>query len=70
MSPLPPPPNPTVSSIYARHQAAPSPRDQEVGCAAHLYTPDLVLREQVDAGEGWVSYRPADGTAWREVGLT
>jgi hypothetical protein len=53
----------------ARHQAALSPRDQEVGCAAHLYTPDLVPREQVDAGEGWVGHRPADGTAWRDGGL-
>ena len=69
MSPLPPPPSPTVSAIYARHQAALSRRDQDAGCAAHLYIPDLVPGEQVDAGEDWVGYRLADGTAWRDGGL-
>ena len=69
MSPLPPPPNPTVSAICARHQAALSRRDQEVGCAAHLCIPDLVPREQADAGEDWVSYRLADGATWRDGGL-
>jgi hypothetical protein len=46
-----------------------SRRDQEAGCAAHLYIPDLVPGEQVDAGEDWVGYRLADGTTWRDGGL-
>ena len=41
-------------------------REQEAGCAAHLYIPDLVPGEQVDAGEDWVSYRLPDGSAWRD----
>ena len=41
-------------------------REQEAGCAAHLYIPDLVPGEQIDAGEDWVSYRLPDGTEWRD----
>ena len=43
-----------------------SRRDQEAGCAAHLYIPDLVRGEQLDAGEDWVSYRLPDGSEWRD----
>ncbi len=39
---------------------------QEAGCGAHLYIPDLIDGEQLDAGEDWVSYRIADGTEWRD----
>lgn len=49
-----------------RHGMALSRAEQEGGCAAHLYIPDLVPAEQVDAGEDWVSYRLADGTEWRD----
>jgi hypothetical protein len=41
-------------------------REQETGCAAHLYIPDLIPGEQLDAGEDWVSYRLPDGTEWRD----
>jgi hypothetical protein len=41
-------------------------REQEAGCAAHLYLPDFVAAEQIDAGEDWVSYRLPDGTEWRD----
>jgi hypothetical protein len=50
----------------ARHSAPLDRRDQEAGCAAHLYLPDFVAAEQVDAGEDWVSYRLPDGTEWRD----
>ena len=49
-----------------RHGTPVTRREQEAGCAAHLYIPDLVQGEQVDAGEDWVSYRLLDGSAWRD----
>jgi hypothetical protein len=50
----------------ARHQHALSRRDQHAGCGAHLYVPDLIPGEQLDAGEDWVSYRLPDGSTWRD----
>jgi len=49
-----------------RHGTPLARREQEAGCAAHLYIPDLVSGEQVDAGEDWVSYRLPDGSTWRD----
>ena len=49
-----------------RHGVALTRCDQDAGCAAHLYVPDLVPGEQVDAGEDWVSYRLRDGSEWRD----
>ncbi len=40
--------------------------EQRVGCVAHLYIPDLVHGEQVDAGEDWIAYRMPDGSEWRD----
>lgn len=40
--------------------------EQKAGCPAHLYLPDLVPGEQIDAGEDWVSYRMKDGAEWRD----
>jgi len=40
--------------------------DQKAGCPAHLYLPDLVPGEQIDAGDDWVAYRMADGSTWRD----
>lgn len=41
---------------------------QERGCPAHLYIPDLVPGEQVDAAPdgAWVEYRMRDGSIWRD----
>ena len=50
----------------ARHQVLLGRREQEAGCAAHLFIPDLVPGEQIDAGEDWVSYRLRDGDEWRD----
>jgi hypothetical protein len=50
----------------ARHEHALSRRDQQAGCGAHLYIPDLVPGEQHDAGDDWVSYRLPDGSTWRD----
>jgi len=50
----------------ARHNAPLDRRDQEAGCAAHLYLPDFVAAEQIDAGEDWVSYRLPDNSVWRD----
>jgi hypothetical protein len=50
----------------SRHGVALSRGDQDAGCARHLYIPDLVAGEQVDAGEDWVSYRLPDGSEWRD----
>lgn len=37
---------------------------QRRGCGKHLFVPDLVPGEVVDAGEDHVVYRLADGTTW------
>lgn len=38
--------------------------EQRQGCSLHLFVPDLVPAEQVDAGDDWVAYRFADGRCW------
>lgn len=43
-----------------------SVEDQKAGCPAHLYLPELVPGEQIDAGDDWVGYRMADGSTWRD----
>jgi hypothetical protein len=48
----------------ARHNILLDRRTQETGCSAHLYIPDLIAGEQVDAGEDWVGYRMPDGSVW------
>jgi hypothetical protein len=48
----------------ARHGFLLDRRTQETGCSAHLYIPDLIAGEQVDAGEDWVGYRMPDGSVW------
>lgn len=48
----------------ARRDLALSSGEQRQGCRLHLFVPDLVHGEQVDAGDSWVSYRLADGTVW------
>lgn len=40
--------------------------EQEAGCALHLFVPDLVAGEQVDAGDDFVAYRLATGEEWRD----
>jgi hypothetical protein len=50
----------------ARHHAPLGRREQEAGCATHLYLPDFVAAEQIDAEEDWVSYLLPDGTEWRD----
>ena len=49
-----------------RHDHPLTQQGQEAGCAAHLFIPDLVPGEQLDAGEDWVSYRMRDGSEWRD----
>jgi hypothetical protein len=45
-----------------------SEAEQRTGCKHHLYIPDLVPGEQVDAGADWVEYRLPDGRLWRDHG--
>ena len=40
--------------------------EQKAGCPAHLYLPELVPGEQIDAGDDWVAYKMADGSTWRD----
>lgn len=42
--------------------------DQRAGCTSHIFIPDLVAGEQVDAAPNgtWVEYRLPDGTLWRD----
>lgn len=39
-------------------------REQRRGCPAHLFIPDLMPGEPVDAGDDWVEYRMPDGSRW------
>jgi hypothetical protein len=41
---------------------------QEEGCATHLYIPDLVDGEQVDADANHVTYKLKDGSTWTDRG--
>jgi hypothetical protein len=41
-----------------------SSAEQRRGCERHLYIPDLVPGDAVDAGEDWVRYRMRDGGGW------
>jgi hypothetical protein len=50
----------------ARHRILLGLREQQAGCDRHLFIPNLVPGEQVDAGEDWVSYRMRDGSEWRD----
>lgn len=54
----------------ARHNHDLTIEQQQAGCPNHLFLPDLVAGEQVDADEGgeWVEYRMADGSIWRDGG--
>lgn len=54
----------------ARHKTELSQADQERGCAHHLYLPDLVPGEQIDASETaeTVTYRKRDGSIWVDGG--
>lgn len=38
--------------------------EQQGGCALHLFLPDLVPAEQIDAGDRWVKYRLENGGEW------
>ncbi|MBF0160024.1 MAG: oxidoreductase [Magnetococcales bacterium] len=41
---------------------------QLTGCVKHLFIPDLISGEQIDADPdaGWVEYRLSDGSLWRD----
>ncbi|CAK0756712.1 PDDEXK_1 domain-containing protein [Azospirillaceae bacterium] len=41
-----------------------SSTDQRKGCNHHLYIPDLVPGEQVNAGDDWVKYQMPDGSVF------
>lgn len=49
----------------ARHDRVLEDADQRRACAAHLFIPDLVPGEVIDAGEDFVAYRMRDGSTWR-----
>ena len=50
--------------ICERWQRQLSSLEQRQGCPFHLFVPDLVPAEPVDAGDDWVAYRFADGRRW------
>jgi len=41
-----------------------APAEQRQACGRHLYIPDLVPGDVVDAGEDWVEYRMREGGGW------
>ena len=51
-----------------RHKRLLTEADQRAACDNHLYIPDLVSGEQIDAGTDWVSYRLPSGELWRDSG--
>ena len=48
----------------ARHDRELTDEDQKRGCMLHLFIPDFVPGEVVDAGDDHVVYRLADGAIW------
>ena len=59
----------------ARHDGTLSPAAQRQGCENHLFIPDLVPGEQIDAGvtpkacsphDNWVAYRMRDSSIWKD----
>ena len=48
----------------ARHDRMLGSSEQRLGCDKHLFIPDLVAGEVVDAGEDFVAYRMKDGSEW------
>nr|CAM75774.1 conserved hypothetical protein [Magnetospirillum gryphiswaldense MSR-1] len=48
----------------ARHDRGLSSADQRRGCELHLYIPDLVPGEPMDAGDDHVVYRMKTGATW------
>jgi hypothetical protein len=48
----------------ARHDHMRGSIDQRIACSEHLFIPDLVPGEVIDAGENFVAYRMRDGSAW------
>lgn len=38
--------------------------EQRAGCEYHLFLPDVVPGEQIDAGDDWVAYTLRDGKRW------
>lgn len=47
-----------------RHDRELDPADQRRACPRHLFIPDLVPGEVIDAGDDIVTYRMADGSTW------
>lgn len=54
--------------LCEKHGCEITTKEQATGCDDHLYVPDLVHGEQVDAGDTWLEYAMADGTTWRDSG--
>ena len=52
-----------------RHQRFLTEADQRSACEFHLYLPQLVPAQQVDAGEDWVEYLLPAGYRWRDTGF-
>jgi len=52
----------------ARFDRRLSAGDQRAGCPSHLFIPDLIQGEQLDADPdgAWVAYLQPDGSVWRD----
>ncbi|MFG6500183.1 hypothetical protein [Sulfitobacter sp. 1A15106] len=55
-----------------RHGMPVGPDDQKLGCASHLFLPELTNMEQIDVDEveEVIKYRAEDGTVWIDLGGT
>jgi hypothetical protein len=54
----------------ARHDRMLACAEQRAACIRHLFIPDLVPGEVIDAGNDVVTYRMADGSTWENDART
>ena len=47
-----------------RHDRMLTPAEQRAACGRHLFIPDLIPGEVIDAGDDVVTYRMTDGSTW------
>lgn len=50
--------------LCEKHNRTLSRDEQEKGCSAHLFLPDVVPGEQYDSGDDFIAYRMRDGSSW------
>jgi hypothetical protein len=52
--------------LCERHNKTLTMTEQQAGCHAHLYLPDVVPGDQTDAGDDFIVYTMRDGSTWTD----